>query len=100
MKQIIVRIRDCRINSIKTIKKAYFHSVAQYKDEIADFAYGLMPGQEIYIKVGNLYGYFITYEEILDDSNINSWNFDEVLRDKLLNDGSLNYYMKSYLPEY
>lgn len=37
MKQVIVRIRDCRVNSIKTIKKTYFYSHAQYQDEILDF---------------------------------------------------------------
>lgn len=59
-----------------------------------------MPGQEVYVKVGNLYGYFVSYEEILDDMTVDHCDFDEELYNKLLNNYSLNYYLKEYLPTY
>lgn len=100
MKQVIVRIRDCRATGFKTVKTAYYHSKAQYRDEILDFVKTLMPHQEIYVKVGNQFSKYISYEEIVERYQNTLETVDEVLYDELLDDGTLNYYIKEYLPRY
>lgn len=100
MKQVIARIRDCRPNGFKTIASKHFYSVAQYEYEIMDFVKTLMPGQEVYIKVGNKYQYFKSYEELMEDSNYNKITLDDEMFYDFREDYSLNYYIKNYLPIY
>ena len=61
MKQVIVRLRDCRTNRIKTIRKHYYYTKAQYEFDVYDDFKDLMPGQEIWVKFGNQHDEFITY---------------------------------------
>ena len=100
MKQVIVRIRDCRPTYIKTIARYYFYCLASYQEDIMDCTFDLLPGQEIWVKVGNLYSKFISYEEIQELMQENGSSFEEELYNNLCNDYSLNYYMKEYLPQY
>lgn len=100
MKQVIVRIRDCRATGVKTVATAYYYSKNQYRDEVIDFVKTLMPHQEIYVKVGNQFSKYISYEEIVERYQNTLETVDEVLYDELLDDGTLNYYIKEYLPRY
>ena len=100
MKQVIVRIRDCRPTYIKTIARHYFYSVSQYEYEVMDCVKNLLPGQEIYIKVGNLYSKFVSYEDILESCEINHTTFEEELYNNVVNDYNIKYYIKDYLPIY
>lgn len=100
MKQVIVRIRDCRPTYTKTIAKYYFYCVSSYEYDIMDCIKTLLPGQEIWIKVGNLYSKYISYEELMENSQIDDITMEEELYNNLKNDYSLNYYMKEYLPQY
>lgn len=100
MKQVIVRIRDCKATGFKTVATAYYYSKNQYRDEVIDFVKTLMPHQEIYVKVGNQYSKYISYEEIVERYQNTLETVDEVLYDELLDDGTLNYYIKEYLPRY
>lgn len=100
MKQVIARIRDCRPNGFKTVEVKYFYSVAQYEYEIMDFVKTLMPGQEIYIKVGNKFQYFKSYEEIMEESNYNKITPDDEMYYDFKENYSLNYHIKEYLPKY
>ena len=100
MKQVIVRIRDCRPTYTKTIAKYYFLCVSSYEYDVMDCIKTLLPGQEIWIKVGNLYSKYISYEELMENSQIDGITMEEELYNNLKNDYSLNYYMKEYLPQY
>lgn len=100
MKQVIVRIRDCRATGYKTVATAYYYSKNQYRDEVIDFVKTLMPHQEIYVKVGNQFSKYISYEDIVQRYENTLETIDEVLYDELLDDGTLNYYIKEYLPRY
>lgn len=100
MKQVIVRIRDCRPTYTKTIAKYYFLCVSSFECDVMDCINSLLPGQEIYIKVGNLYSKFVSYEELLENSQINGTALDEELYNNLKNDYSLNYWLNQYLPKY
>ena len=100
MKQVIVRIRDCRATGYKTVKTAYYYSKNQYRDEVIDFVKTLMPHQEIYVKVGNQFSKYISYEDILQRYQNTLETVDEVLYDEILEDGTLNYYIKEYLQRY
>lgn len=101
MRQVIVRLRDCRPTYTKTIKTCYYYSQAQYKSEVFNDFENLMPGQEIYVKIGNRYCIWITYEEA--ESASNSGDYDSVedyIYNKLVRDYSLNYHVENYLPRY
>lgn len=100
MKQVIVRIRDCKATRYKTVATAYFYTRAHYRDEILDFAKTLMPHQEIYIKVGNQYSKYISYEEIMEASEIDEQTFDDELYTQLIDNYSLNYEITNYLPRW
>ena len=100
MKQVIVRIRDCRPTYTKTIAKYYFYCVSSYEYDVMDCIKTLLPGQEIWIKVGNLYSKYISYEELMENSQIDGITMEEELYNNLKNDYSLNYYMKEYLLQY
>ena len=107
MKQVIVRIRDCRPTYTKTIARYYFYSVYSYQYDVMDCVKTLLPGQEIYIKIGNLYSKYISYEDVDEACSINNslivyddeWEtFEDALYGQLLEDYNVNYYMKKYLP--
>lgn len=100
MKQVIVRIRDCRPTYTKTVARYYFLCVSSYEYDVMDCVKTLLPGQEIWIKIGNLYSKFISYEEIIEACEINKTSFEEELRYQLLEDYSVNYNMREYLPVY
>lgn len=100
MKQVIVRIRDCRPTYTKTIARYYFYCVSSYEYDVMDCVKTLLPGQEIWIKIGNQYSKFVSYEEILEACALNKTSFEEELRYQLLEDYSVNYNMKEYLPVY
>lgn len=100
MKQVIVRLRDCRVNKIKTLKKAYYSSQAQYEYYVYKDFKDLMPGQEIYVKIGNRYSFYLTYEEIVEYAKIDNTTFDEELNHYLTNNMVGSFYIKEYLPEY
>ena len=98
MKQVIVRVRDCRPTYIKTLHTYHFYGVSNYKHGVFDCVKDLLPGQEIYIKVGNQYAKFILYEEILEYMQMNHTTFDEELEYQLVEDDSLLYHITNYLP--
>ncbi len=98
MKQVIVRIKDCRATYTRTLAVAYFYSVNQYKSEVLDFVKGLMPHQEIYVKVGNQYSKYISFEELYDLEITRV--VDDALTHELINDEDLMYHIKEYLPRY
>ena len=100
MKQIIIRVRDCRPTYTKTIKSFYFYSCSSYEYDAYDCVKDLMPGQELYIKVGNQYAKFISYEDVQEYCNEENMTFDSALRHLLFEDYSLNYNIKEYLPQY
>ena len=101
MKQVIVRIRECRHTYTKTIKTFYFYNYASYEFDAYDYLKDLMPGQEIYIKVGNKYAKFISYEDVenaMKEDNCD--DFDYELYTMLHYDSNLNWWLKEYLPLY
>lgn len=98
MKQVIVRIKDCRATYTRTLAVAYFYSVNQYKSEVRDFVKCLMPHQDIYVKVGNQYSKYISYEELFE-LEING-GVDDALTHELIDDEDLMYHIKEYLPRY
>lgn len=100
MKQVIVRLRDCRINSIKTIRKHHYYSQCQYREEVYNDFKDLMPGQEIFVKFGNKHAEFITYEEVLENSQLDNETFDDELYYMLTNSYNIDYYLRQYLPHY
>lgn len=100
MKQVIARLRDCRTNSIKTIRRRYYYSQAQYEAEVYDDFKDIMPGQEIYIKFGNKFSLYITYEELMKNIESNEQDFDTELWYELVNSYSVDYFLKQYLSQY
>lgn len=100
MRQVIVRLRDCRPTYIKTIKKCCYYSQAHYKQQVFDDFKDLLPGQEIYIKIGNQFSAYISYEDNAKDSEIDYIDFEDELHDNLINNYSINYYIERYLPRY
>ena len=100
MKQVIVRLRDCRVNTIKTIRKNYYYSKASYMENVFNDFKDILPGQEIYVKVGNVISFFISYEEVLWESAENKTDFDEELKYHLTQAYMIEHYIKEYLPTY
>ena len=100
MRQVIIRVRDCRQTYTKTIAKYYFYSQSSYEWESYDCVKDLMPGQELYIKVGNVYCKYISFEDVLEYCKEEDMTFDSALWHLLVEDYSLNYYIKEYLPQY
>ena len=100
MRHVIVRLRDCRPTYTKTIRTRYYYSQAQYKHEVYNDFKDLLPGQEIYVKIGNQFSAYISYEDNARDSEIDYVDFDDELYDNLTNDYNINYYMERYLPQY
>ena len=100
MKQVIVRLRDCRDNKIKTLRKANYYSQAQYNECVYNDFKDLMPGQEIYVKIGNRYSFYLTYEEIYEYAKIDNTTFDEELNHYLTNNVVGEIFIKEYLPKY
>lgn len=100
MRQVIVRLRDCRPTYTKTIRTRYYYSQAQYKQQVYDDFKDLLPGQEIYIKIGNQFSAYISYEDNAKDSEIDYIDFDDELYDNLTNNYNINYYIEKYLPKY
>lgn len=100
MKQVIIRIRDCRPTYIKTVARYYFLCVSSYEYDVMDCVKTLLPGQEIWIKVGNLYSKYISYEELVENAQKDDITIDEELYNNLLEDYNLNYYINQYLPKY
>lgn len=100
MKQVIVRIKDCRATYSKTISRAYYYSVNQYESEVLDFVKTLMPGQEIHINVGRNYYKFISYEDLLENAQINESTFDDEMYHEVIDDDFLMSEIKDYLPRY
>ena len=100
MKQVIVRLRDCRPTYTKTIRTRYYHSQAQYKHQVFDDFKDLLPGQEIYIKIGNQFRAYISYEDNIRDSEVDNVSEEDELYDNLTNNYNINYYMERYLPQY
>lgn len=104
MKQIIIRVKDY---DGKLIAKDYYYSQARFNDEAADFIYQFLnPGYGVQIKIGNLYSKYLTHSELLDIMkevnllSINNCNEKECIYDYLINDYSVQHYMKEYLPKY
>ena len=100
MKQVIVRLRDCRTNRLKTIRKCYYYSQSQYREQVYDDFKDLMPGQEIWVKIGNQHSEFITYEEVLENSQMDDLTFDDELYYMLTNRYTIDYFLNDYLPHY
>ncbi len=100
MKQVIVRIRDCRLTYRKTIARYYFLSVSSYHYDVMDCVKTLLPGQEIEIKVGSTFCKYISYEDILNLAEDYGESFDDCLYHELVDDSEMNYYIKNYLPTY
>lgn len=100
MRQVIVRLRDCRPTYSKTIRIRYYYSQAQYKSQVFDDFKDLMPGQEIYVKIGNQYATFIEYEDVDECARIDDFTFDQELWHKLVDSHSILYYLRDYLPQY
>lgn len=100
MKQVIVRLRDCRTNRIKTIRKRYYYSKAQYEFDVYDDFKDLMPGQEICVKFGNQHEEFITYEEVFADAETDKSDFDYELYYRLTMSCNITHYLEQYLPRY
>lgn len=100
MKQVIVRIKDCRATYTRTLAVAYFYSVSQYESEVLDFVKGLMPHQEIYVKVGNQYSKYISFEELVELYENTTESVDDVIYHELIDDEDLMYHIKEYLPRY
>lgn len=100
MKQVIIRIRDCRPTYTKTRTKFYYYSIAQYKSDAVGDCLCLMPGEEIWIKVGNLYSKYISYEELMENSQKDGITSDAELYNNLIEDESLKYWLNQYLPNY
>ena len=104
MKQVIIRIRDDRG---KLISKIYYTSQAQYfNSSYSAFKFiseQLLPGMEVQIKVGNNYSKFFTYAECEDEVVLYPEEFknvDEVIYHESVEDYSVNYFIRNYLPEY
>ena len=100
MKQVIIRLKDCRTTYRKTLRKCSYYSVAQYKENCYEDFSDILPGQELEIKVGNKYVLYISYEEIIDYMKQNNDEFDDELYYALLEDWELMHYIKEYLPKY
>lgn len=100
MKQVIVRIKNCRATYSKTIAKMYCYSVAQFEEQIIDFCKELLPHQEIEISVGRQYITYLSYEDICDYAKYNEQDFDAQLYDSLIDDYALRYEIRQYLPRY
>ena len=101
MKQVIVRVKDCRPTYSKTIARYYFYCVSSYMYDVLDCVKNLLPGQEIEIKVGNQYITWVSYEDMLEAINSGDYESErDFLYHRLLNDSSLVYYIKEYLPVY
>ena len=99
MKQVIVRLRDCRTTHAKTIRIRYYYTQSQYEYEVFDDFKDLMPGQEIYVKIGNRYATWISYEEAEDAVNSGDFkDIEEYIYCKLLDNYSLDYHIEDYLP--
>lgn len=100
MKQVIIRIRDCRPTYFKTVAKKYCYSVASFEYDGMDFIKSnLLPGREVYIKVGNQYAFYLSYEELEDYAKECDLDMDMALYNRINNYSTL-YYVKEYLPTY
>lgn len=104
MKQIIIRVKDY---NGKLIAKDYFYSQARFFDEAAEFIYNNMePGDEVQIKIGNLHVVYFTHSELMDamqDYKIYDeldLNHKQAIQLKYIEDYSVKYYVKEYLPQY
>lgn len=104
MKQIIIRIKDYKG---KLIAKDYYYSQVRFNDEAAEFIFkNFEPGDEVQIKIGNLYTLYFTHSELMDamqDYKIYDnldLNHKQVIQLKYIEDYSIQYYMKEYLPQY
>lgn len=103
MKQIIIRVKDYKG---RLIAKDYYYSQARFNEEAAEFIYlNLNPGDEVQIKIGNLYCQYLTHSELLDimkEYELDGYDYTEyeVIRDYLIQGYSIQYYMKEYLPQY
>lgn len=94
-RQAIIRIKD---KKSKTISKCYFHSIEQYSSQIMSFVSNVQENQEIYIKIGNLYGEVISYDDIITDMSIDKCSFEEELFNKFLGKyTAITYYLRVYL---
>lgn len=96
MKQVIARIRK----NGRTLATAYFYSKCQYESDIIDFAKQLKAGQEIQISFGRMYITFFEYEEIMEYAKEYNETFEEMLYDLLIDNDSIIYHLKNYLPRY
>lgn len=100
-RQVIVRLKDCKATYTKTIRTMYYYTTVQYGYDVFDDFKDLMPGQEIYVKVGNRYCTWISYEEAEDAANSGAYeSIEEYIYCRLLEDYSLNYHIENYLPNY
>jgi len=109
MKQVIIRIRDYKG---RLISKNYYYSQAQYFENAFDFIKNqLLPGMEVQIKIGNQYSKFFTYEECQneaeeykyvysDNEDLMYRTIDGVIYNNSIEDYSVKYYIKDYLPRY
>ena len=100
MKKVIVRLRDCHPTYIKTLRKRYYYSQSHYSYEVFDDFKDLQPGQEIWIKFGNQYEKFITYEDVLENSQLDNETFDDELYHMLVSEYDVDYFLKQYLSCY
>ena len=101
MRQVIVRLRDCRATNYKTLKVEHYFYASQYKSLVFEHFKDLMPGQEIYVKVGNKYSTWITYEEA--ENAVNSGecsSIEEYIHSRLFEDYLVHYYIENYLLHY
>lgn len=99
MKQVTVRIREYKNTGVgKITHKAHFMCLNQFRWGIADTINdNLMPGQEVYIRVGRNYSKYISYEDIREYTNENNCDFETAIYDLIENDNDLNYHIKEYL---
>lgn len=100
MKQVIVRIRDCKATYSKTIAKAYFYSKSHYESEVIDFVKTLMPHQEIEISFGRELILYYSYEQLQEYARENEWTFDKQLYHSMIENDSIGYELANYLPRY
>jgi len=99
MKYVIIRIQKGN----RTLKRLYYVSYVDYEFRAyKDVQKTLKPGLTAYIKVGNQAARFIDYEDC--EQKLKDWPQDyETLNDVIydeVNDCTLSYYIKEYLPRY